>query len=117
MPVTYAEIEKRVLEACYDLETQEHPNIAATARKYDAPKTRVYRRWMGLTRSRIEAGGVNKVLDDAVEQVLCLYIDFADDLDISIREKSLTKVTNSILRNHYFRERSSCVVSAIWTAR
>ena len=44
MFVTYTEIEKRVLEACYDLETQEHPNIAATARKYDVSKTRVYRR-------------------------------------------------------------------------
>ena len=117
MPVTYAEIEKRVLEACYDLETQEHPNIAATARKYNASKTRVYRRWMGLTRSRIEAGGVNKVLDDAAEQALCLYIEFADDLDISIREKSLTKVINLILRNHYFGKDSLYVVSAIWTAR
>ena len=44
MSVTYVEIEKRVLKACYDLETQEHSNIATTTRKYDASKTRVYRR-------------------------------------------------------------------------
>ena len=72
---------------------------------------------MGLIRSRIETGGANKVLDDAVEQVLYLYIEFADDLGISIREKSLTKAANLILRNHHFREGFPHVVSAIWTVR
>ncbi len=117
MPVTCAEIEERVLEACYDLETQEYSNIAATARKYDAPKTRVYRRWMRLLRSRIEVGGTNKTLDDAAEQALCLYIEFADDLGISIQEKSLTKAANSILRNHHSEEDPPRVVSTMWASR
>jgi hypothetical protein len=97
MPVTYAELEERVIAACEDLEKQEILKIAATARKYNAPKDRVYRRWTGRAYSRIAVGGANKALDDAAEQALCLYIDFADDLSISIREKSLTKAVNSIL--------------------
>lgn len=113
MPITYVEIKERVLEAYNDLETQENLNIAATARKYDALKTRVYRRWMRLIGSWIKTGGVNKVLDDAVEQALCLYIEFADDLNILIREKLLTKTANSILRNRYFEEGSLRVISVI----
>jgi hypothetical protein len=97
MPVTYAEVEERVIEAYYDLETQEIPNISAIARKYNALKSQVYQRFIGKSNSRIEAGGANKVLNDAAKQALCLYIKFADDLDISIRESSLTKAMNSIL--------------------
>ena len=68
---------------------------------------------MRLTRSRIETGDVNKVLDDVVEQVLYLYIEFTDDLDISIREKLLTKTINLILRNYYFKKNSFYVISTI----
>jgi hypothetical protein len=81
MPVTYAEIEELVIQACEDLQTQENPKIAATARKYNAPKDR---RWNGLSRSRIDAGGADKALDDTAEEALCLYIEFADNTGISI---------------------------------
>jgi hypothetical protein len=96
MPVTCAEIEQLVIQACEDLETQEIPKIAATARKYNAPKDRIYRRWKGISCSQIEAGDVDKALDDAAEEALCLYIKFADDLDIPIQEKMLVKAINSI---------------------
>jgi hypothetical protein len=35
MPTTYQDIEKRVIEACQYLETQEEPNIAKTARVFE----------------------------------------------------------------------------------
>jgi hypothetical protein len=78
MPVTCSEIEELVIAACRDLQTQEIPNIKATARKHGAPPGRVYCRWNCLAESRIDAGGTNKVLDNAAEQALCLYINFTD---------------------------------------
>jgi transposase-like protein len=79
MPVTCSEIEELVIAACRDLQTQEIPNIKATARKHGAPPGRVYRRWNCLAESRIDAGEANKVLDDAAaKQALCLYINFTD---------------------------------------
>jgi Tc5 transposase DNA-binding domain len=117
MPVTCAEIEELVIKACEDLQTQETPKIAATARKYNAPKDRVYRRWNGLSRSRIDAGGANKALDDAAEEALCLYIEFADDLGIPIREKTLVKAANSILRNHHVGDNPPRTVSNKWPSR
>jgi hypothetical protein len=55
MPITYSEIDERVIEACKSLETQEFPNIAQTAREFDAPEGRVRRRFHGKA-SRIDAG-------------------------------------------------------------
>jgi hypothetical protein len=67
IPVSCAEIEELVIAACRDLQTQEIPNIKATARKYSVLPGRVYRQWNCLTESRISAGGANKVLDNAAE--------------------------------------------------
>jgi DDE superfamily endonuclease/Tc5 transposase DNA-binding domain len=117
MPVTYAEEEERILEACDDLENQENPLYAATARKFGVHPKRLYRRFTGRTQSRIDAGGTNKVLDDAAEHALCMYIDFADDLGIPIREKTLTKAANSILQNRRVGEDPPRVVSKMWASR
>jgi hypothetical protein len=46
MPTTCAEIEERVIEACKDLDQQEHPNIAKTARVFDVPDGRLRRRFL-----------------------------------------------------------------------
>jgi hypothetical protein len=51
--------------------------------------------------SYIESGGANKASDDEAEQALCAYIDFAEDLGMPIREKSLSKTANSILRTRH----------------
>jgi hypothetical protein len=96
MPVTYAEIEELIIQAYEDLQTQENPKITVTARKYNALKDRVYRRWKGLSSSRIDAEGANKVLNNAAEEALYLYIKFIDNLDIFIRGKTLVKAANSI---------------------
>ena len=111
MPTTCTEIEELVIQACKDLQTQENPKIAITVHKYNISKDHVYRRWNGLSCSRIDTEGVNKVLNDITEQVLCLYIEFADDLNIFIREKTLIKMTNFILRNRYIDDDPPRIVS------
>jgi hypothetical protein len=67
MPITYAEIEELILQACRDFKTQENPNIAGTARKYSALKDHVYRRWMGLLQSYIDKESANRILDNTAE--------------------------------------------------
>jgi Tc5 transposase DNA-binding domain len=49
--------------------------------------------------------------------VLCAYIDFAEDLGMPIREKSLSKTANSILRTRYNREGPLHSVSKMWASR
>jgi hypothetical protein len=44
MPITYQDIEERVIEAYEDLDSQEFPNLRATARKYGIPRGRLQRR-------------------------------------------------------------------------
>jgi Tc5 transposase DNA-binding domain len=72
---------------------------------------------MGLSRSRIDAGGANKALDNAAKEALYPYIEYADDLGIPVREKTLVKAANSILRNRHFGEGPSRVVSDRWPSR
>jgi hypothetical protein len=67
MPITYHDIEEKVIEACYDLAEQEFPNMRATARKYEVPRGRLQRRWTWQSDSYIESGGANKALDDETE--------------------------------------------------
>jgi hypothetical protein len=113
MPDTYQDIEKRVIEACEYLETQESPNIAKTARVYNIPVGRLPRRFKGKAGSRIAVGGHNKALDDTAEKVLYLYIDISDELGFAIREKTLVVVANAILRNYYSSRGLPRVVSKI----
>jgi Tc5 transposase DNA-binding domain len=117
MPITYHDIEDKVIEACYDLAEQEIPNVRATARKYEVPRGRLQRRWTRQSNSYIESGGANKALDDEAEQALCAYIDFAEDLGMPIREKSLSKTANSILRARQNREGPPRTVSKMWASR
>jgi hypothetical protein len=67
MPVICVEIEELVISACRDLQTQEIPNIRATARKHGALSGRVYRRLNYITESLINARGANKVLDNTAK--------------------------------------------------
>jgi Tc5 transposase DNA-binding domain len=117
MPITYQETEERVFRACESLEQQDIPNIGPTAREFRVPNGRLRRRWRGLASSRIDAGGHNKVLDDAGEQALCLYIDLADEIGLPIREKTLVVAANAILRNHHSEDGPPRTVSKMWASR
>jgi hypothetical protein len=101
MPITYHSFKEKVIETYYNLTEQEFPNMRATARKYEVPRGRLQRRWTRQSDSYIESGGANKVLDNKAEQALCAYIDFAEDLGVPIREKSLSKTVISILRTRH----------------
>jgi hypothetical protein len=48
-----------------------------------------------------KSGGANKALDDEAEQALCIYISFAEDLGMPIREESLSETAISILRTRH----------------
>jgi Tc5 transposase DNA-binding domain len=118
MPVIYAEIEERVIEAFKPLETQEFPNIAQITREFDAAEGRVRRRFHGKV-SRTAAGGQNKVLNKAADRSLCLYIELAEEIGLPIREKTLVIAANAILRNHHdpTYEEPPRIVSQPWAAR
>jgi hypothetical protein len=96
MPVTCAETEERVLEACEELETQEKPNIAKTAREFDVPVGRLRHRFQGKAPCRLDVRGQNKVLNKAAEEALCSYINKADAIGLLIRKQTLISAANAI---------------------
>jgi Tc5 transposase DNA-binding domain len=114
MPSTNSEIEEHVLEACEWLQTQKKPYFSKAARKYGVHKDRVRRRFLEKTASLRDNGGHNKHLNDEEDRALCAYIDFADEIGLSIREKTLIVAANSILRKHY---PNSSPVSKMWASR
>ena len=114
MPITNSEIEERVIEACEWLKTQKKPFFSKAARKYGVHKDRVRRRFLEKTASLCDSGGYNKRLNDDEDRALCAYIDFADEIGLPIREKTLIIAANSILRNHY---PDPPPVSKMWASR
>lgn len=72
-----------------------------TARKYDVSKYRVRRRFRRIIDDSTNIEDHNKRLNYDEDQALYVYIDLADDIDLSIREKTLVMTINAILRNHY----------------
>jgi Tc5 transposase DNA-binding domain len=120
MPISNNEIEKNVRRAISDLKTQKKPNIAATARKYCVPIDRVRRRFKGQTKALSTLGGHNKKLDKNDERVLYQYLDFYDNVSLPVREKSLSKIANSLLlRRHILIGSKDLLpkVSKVWSSR
>jgi hypothetical protein len=101
MPITNEEIEEGIIKACEDLKKQKNPKIAKTARKYRVHKDRVRRRFRRIAGPSYNKGGYNKRLINNEDKALYLYIDFAEDIGRSIREKTFMAVANLILRSHY----------------
>ena len=70
----------RIPEALADLETQEVPNIAETARKYDLVPYTLGNRWKGRTTSMAEAvSEMHQVLTNAQEKALVSIINKLSD--------------------------------------
>jgi hypothetical protein len=92
---------------------QKRPYFSKAARKYGVHKDRVRRRFLEKTASLCESGGHNKRLNDEEDCALCAYIDFADEIGLPIREKTLIMAANSILRKYYS---NSPPVSKIWAS-
>ena len=60
-------------------------------------KDRVRRRFLRHSAALCDSGGLNKRLNDDEDRTLCEYIDFADDIGLPIREKTLIVAANLIL--------------------
>jgi hypothetical protein len=101
MPSNDQRLKDRVIAACYALQTQLKPNVLKTAREFNAPYTRVRRRFQRESESHKPHGGHNKLLDEEEEAILRGYIDFCEDLGLPLREKSLPKTANNILRRRH----------------
>lgn len=82
MPKNYQDVEKRAIEVCEYLKTQDEPNIEKRTRVFEVRVGRLRRRFKGKSGSLFKCGGHNKALDDAAEKALCLYIDISDGLGL-----------------------------------
>lgn len=56
----------------------------------------------------------NKRLNNNEDDIFYAYINFMNEINLLIREKSLIITTNIILRNYYF---NSSFISKIWSSR
>jgi hypothetical protein len=92
---------KALLRPAKTLRSKKTRKSQKTARKYGVHKDRVRRRFRGIAGPSYNKGGHNKRLTNDEDKALCLYIDFAEDIGLPIREKTLMAAANSILRSHY----------------
>jgi len=96
MPEQYAEIEARISQACAKLHNCEKPNIAAVAREFQVPATRLRARWNGR-QSRQDRSGANRRLTDDQELEVCLCLKRLDTIGTSARITVVTSCANFIL--------------------
>ena len=97
MPENYAEIEARIEAACERLSELDKPNIAAMAREFRVPDSRLRARWNGV-QPKTQRPAANKRLSDEEELAVCLYLKRLDNIGTSARLPMLTGCANAILR-------------------
>jgi hypothetical protein len=88
---------KVLLRPAKTLKNKKNPKIAKTARKYRVYKDRVRRRFRRVAGPSYNKRGHNKRLTNNKNKAFYLYIDFAEDIDLLIREKTLIAAVNLIL--------------------
>jgi Tc5 transposase DNA-binding domain len=114
------EIELRVQAALVELEKQERPNVRRTARDFDVPRQRLWRRWTSRTMSVMDNGGHNKAIEEAQEAAICQFIELLEATGLRMREKTLPQTANDILRRHHEQsgaEGPPRQVSKMWAVR
>jgi len=120
MPESYAETEARIEQALHKLHDCEKPNIAAVAREFQVPVSRLRARWNGRS-SKQDLPEPNKRLTDDQELALCLYLRRLDTIGTSARFPMITSCANSILRRSYDLAADPTIppptVSSLWTSR
>jgi hypothetical protein len=117
MPESYAETEARIEQALHKLHDCEKPNIAAMAREFQVPVSRLRARWSGRP-SKQDRPGPNKKLGDDQELAVCLYIQRLDAIGTSASFPMVTSCANSILRLcHSSRTTPLPTVDSCWTSR
>jgi len=102
-------------------EELEKPNIAKLARDFRVPQGRLQARIEGRA-SRSERGGTNRLLSEAEEAAVCLYLKRLDTIGTSTRVPMVTGCANRILekRTRFSGSEESTrpmKVGPTWTAR
>ena len=85
-------------EALADLRLQEHPNILATAKKYQLVESTLRRRWQGITVSYQEAvSEYRQRLTNAQEEQLILQINRLTDRGIPLTAQIVRNLTKEMI--------------------
>lgn len=119
MTESYDEIEARITLACEELSEYAKPNVAAAAREFEVPETRLRARWNGR-QTKVDRPAANRKLLEEEELAVCLYLRRLDKIGTSARLPMITDCANSILRrNHHLTdpETPPPTVSSAWTTR
>lgn len=99
--ITNKEIKEGIIKACKNLKKQKNLKIVKTARKHRIYKDRVQRRFQRIVGPLYNKGGYNKHLTNNEDKALYLYINFAEDINLLIYEKTFIIIINLILRSYY----------------
>jgi hypothetical protein len=90
----------QIQSAIDDLESQDHPNIAATAKKWKVARETLSKRFRGETTSRREAiSYTHKKLTDAQETTLVGYINRLSDRGLPPTPQIVKNLAEEIIRN------------------
>lgn len=116
MPDTYHDIESRITDAIIELDIRENPNVAAVARQFEVPATRLRSRWKGR-KSKTERGGHNKALSEAQESAICQYLENLNGGGPKARYKQLEQAANALLRKGHTGGGKPPTVGGHWAAR
>ena len=99
----------RIAEAITDLESQDRPNIAATARKYGVVRETLSKRFRGKTDTIQNATSYSrKQLTDTQEEVLIAYINKLNDRGFPPTPQILKNIAESVAHT---------TLGPNWTAR
>ena len=100
-PTSYAnsmDHNDRIQAAIADLESQDRPNIAATARKYGVARETLSKRFRGKTGSNRDATSYDrKQLIDTQEETLIAYINKLNDRGFPPTPQILKNIAESIV--------------------
>jgi len=97
MSEKYAEIEACIKEACENLNNCEKPNVAAVAREFEVPETRLCARWNGR-QSRQGRPAAGRKLTEDQELAVCPHLKQLDTIGTSARFPMVTGCADFILR-------------------
>lgn len=96
MDDSYEDIENRIFEAMWKAKRVKRPNMAALAREFCVPVSRLRARFQG-TPSKKGNSNAKKTLDDAQEAALGRWIERLDDLNIHPDPPDINEMANLIL--------------------
>lgn len=109
-------VEKAVEEILAEREAGERPNIAETAREWNASKHRVHRRLRGIG-SRSSRKPTNTKLSEAQRTLLLQHVLNSDERGKPTRYDYVSKVANEVLKEDHKEDSPAPVVGRHWARR